>query len=62
MGHEETFNYLLNAEHDDKELSKVCVSNFTGYGLAPPFVVGFREQYHFDFTRRNEAIIIIRHI
>jgi hypothetical protein len=26
LGHEETFEFLLTAGHDDEELSKVCVS------------------------------------
>jgi len=25
LGHEETFEYLLTAGHDDEELSKVCI-------------------------------------
>lgn len=32
LGHEETFEFLLTAGHDDEELSKVCVLLSFGHG------------------------------
>lgn len=38
LGHEETFEYLLQMGHDDEELSKVCemISASLGDGLIDP--------------------------
>lgn len=43
LGHEETFEYLLQMGHDDEELSKVCEMNSASLedGLIDPLGIHF---------------------
>lgn len=55
LGHEETFEFLLNAGHDDEEQSKVLIAVSNISWLILLSCLGLRKQHYSHASCRNET-------